>query len=147
MAQIKAEFSGRVVAEPEAKTVGQSNLLQFPVYVNHSKKNRDTDQWEDTGDVSKIRVTLWREKADMADVRKGDIVAVVGTLIEKEWEKQDGSKGRSLQTDYVDSVELVKRFDNVDNAPVAPWDPPAGVVSIPSDWTEVTPEESADAPF
>ena len=145
MAQIKAEFSGRVVAEPEKKMAGASNLLQFPVYVNHSKKNRDTNQWEDTGDVSKIRVTLWREKADMADIHKGDIVSVTATLIEKEFPKQDGSTGRSLQTDYVETVDVVRRGGEAVSAPASPWAEASGPGAIPADWSEVT--EEADAPF
>lgn len=144
MAQIKAEFSGRVVAEPEKKMAGQSNLLQFPVYVNHSKKNRDTGAWEDTGDVSKIRVTLWREKADMSDIRKGDIVSITATLIEKEFDKQDGSKGRSLQTDYVESVDVIRRNGESVSAEPSAWaEPPA---NLPADWNFVGLEE-AEAPF
>lgn len=106
MSQVKATFSGGVVAEPERREAGGSNLLQFPVYVNHQRKNKDTDQYEDTGDVTKIRVTLWRDAADNADIRKGDIVEVVATLVEKEFPKNDGTTGRSLQTDYVESVTL-----------------------------------------
>lgn len=111
MSQVKATFSGGVVAEPERREAGGSNLLQFPVYVNHQRKNKDTDQYEDTGDVTKIRVTLWRDAADNADIRKGDIVEVVATLVEKEFAKNDGTTGRSLQTDYVESVTLKWRKD------------------------------------
>ena len=42
MSQIKAVFTGGVVADPERREVGGAPLLEFPVYVNHTKKNRDT---------------------------------------------------------------------------------------------------------
>jgi len=113
MSQVKATFTGGIVAEPERKTVGQSNLLEFPVYVNHSKKNKDTGEYEQTGDTTKIKVTLWRDLADNTDVRKGDLVEVTATIIEKEFPKKDGTIGRQLQTDYVESVVLKHRKELV----------------------------------
>lgn len=101
MAQLKAQFSGGVVADPEHKTLGGHDALQFPVYINHSKKVNG--EYVDSGDVTKIRVTLWGDMAG-EDIRKGDIVEIDGTLVEKEWEKQDGSKGRALQTEFVNSI-------------------------------------------
>ena len=108
MSQIKATFSGNIVADPERREAGGAPLLEFPLYVNHTKKNRDSGEYEKTGDVSKIRVTLWRDLAD-TDIQKGDLVEVVATLVEKEFDKKDGTQGRSLQTDYVESVVVKHR--------------------------------------
>ena len=108
MSQMKATFSGNIVADPERREAGGSNLLEFPVYVNHTKKDRDSGEYVKTGDVSKVRVTLWRDMAD-TDVLKGDLVEVVATLVEKEFSKKDGTQGRSLQTDYVESVVVKHR--------------------------------------
>ena len=110
MSQIKATFSGGVVAEPVFRTVGSSDLQEFPVYVNHTKKNKDSGEYEQTGDVSKIKVTLWRDLAGL-DIQKGDIVEIVGTIIEKEFEKKDGTTGRALQTDFVESAVVKWRKD------------------------------------
>jgi single-stranded DNA-binding protein len=124
MSQVKAVFTGGIVAEPERKVVGSSNLLEFPVYVNHSKKNKDTGEYEPTGDTTKVKVTLWRDLADNTDVQKGDLVEITGTIIEKEFPKKDGSTGRQLQTDWVESVVLKHRksgapaaggFDNTED--------------------------------
>ena len=116
MSRINAVFSGNVVAEPTKKDVNGVSLLEFPVYVNHTKKNRDTGEYEKTGDTSKIRVTVWRDLADSLDIQKNDLVEVNGTLIEKEFTKQDGTTGRSLQTDYIESVVVKFRKDG-DNQP------------------------------
>jgi len=116
MSRINAVFSGNVVAEPTRKEVNGTILLEFPVYVNHTKKNRDTGEYEKTGDTSKIRVTAWRDLAESLDVKMGDLVEVHGTLIEKEFQKQDGTTGRSLQTDYLDSV-VVKYRKQGDSEP------------------------------
>lgn len=121
MSQIKAVFTGGVVADPERREVAGSQLLEFPVYVNHTKKNKDTGEYDKTGDVSKVKVTLWRDLAD-TDIQKGDLVEVSATIVEKEFDKKDGTKGRSLQTDWVESVvvkhrkELVGAAAGFDNA-------------------------------
>lgn len=115
MSQIKATFTGGIVADPERKDVNGNSLVSFPVYVNHTKKNKDTGAYDKTGDVSKVRVTLWRDLADNTDVQKGDLVEIVATLVEKEFDKKDGTVGRSLQTDYVESVVVKARSNNASN--------------------------------
>jgi single-stranded DNA-binding protein len=113
MSQVKATFSGGVVAEPERKDVGDG-LLVFPVYVNDQKKVGE--EYEATGHVTKIRVQLWGDMAD-TDIRKGDIVEVEGAILEREYERKDGGTGRSLETKYVNSVTVKYRRD--DSAPAA----------------------------
>ena len=111
MSRISAVFTGNVVAEPTRREVNGSALMEFPVYVNHTKKDRDSGEYVKTGDTSKIRVTVWRDLAKELDVKQGDLVEVHGTLVEKEYDKQDGTKGRSLQTDYIESVVVKFRKD------------------------------------
>ncbi len=146
MSQIKATFSGSVVSDPVMKTVGESKVLEFPVYVNHTKKDRNTGNYEPTGDVSKIRVSLWREKAEMTDVRKGDIVEVVSTLIEKNFTRNDGTEGRSLQTDWVESVIVKYRKDGAQRVGAATsnqvWNASDALSSMGA-----TPVVDANAPF
>lgn len=109
MSQIKATFTGSVVAEPEhGKTPNGTSKLQFPVYVNHAKKNKENNTYSKTGDVSKIRVTLWGDLT-ATDIRQGDLVEVTATIVEKEFKKRDGSDGRSIQTDWVESVTVKHR--------------------------------------
>lgn len=109
MSQIKATFTGSVVAEPQhGKTPNGAANLQFPVYVNHAKKNKESGAYVKTGDVSKLRVTLWGDLT-ATDVRQGDLVEVTATLVEKEFKKRDGSDGRSIQTDWVESVTVKHR--------------------------------------
>ena len=114
MAQVKAQFSGGVVADPELKDVAGNAVLEFPVYVNHSKKVGE--EYVDTGDTTKIRVSLWGDLS-ATDIRKGDIVEIDGTLVEKEFQKRDGTPGRSLQTQFVNSIVVKYRKDGA--APAA----------------------------
>ena len=129
------------------KTVGESKVLEFPVYVNHTKKNRDTGSYEPTGDVSKIRVTLWREKAEMTDVRKGDIVEVVATLVEKNFTRNDGTEGRSLQTDWVESVIVKYRKDGAQRTVPAVASADVWNASDALSAMGATPVVDANAPF
>ena len=116
MSQIKATFTGGIVAEPEAgETPNGAKRITFPVYVNHTKKNKDTGAYDKTGDVSKIRVTLWGDLAANAGVQKGDLVEVTATIVEKEFQKKDGTMGRSLQTDWVESVVVKARSNGANN--------------------------------
>lgn len=109
MSSIKAIFTGSIVAEPELKeTKNGIKKLEFPVYVNHARKNKETGSWSPTGDVSKIRVTLWADRAN-DDFRKGDLVQVSATIVEKEFTKRDGTAGRSLQTDFIEEIILKHR--------------------------------------
>jgi len=111
MSRINAVFTGNVVAEPTRKDINGTPLMEFPVYVNHTKKDRDSGEYVKTGDTSKIRVTVWRDLASSLDVQQGDLVEVNGTLVEKEFDKKDGTQGRSLQTDYIESVVVKYRKD------------------------------------
>lgn len=113
MGQVKSTFDGGVVAEPEFKEVGSNGarVLEFPVYVNRRRKDKTSGDYEDTGDVTKIRVQLWNDAADSVDVRKGDIVEVVASIYEREYQKRDGTPGRALETDFVESVRVVYRKD------------------------------------
>lgn len=110
MSDVKVEFTGSVVAEPETKDVGGNAVLEFPVYVNDQRKNKDTGEYVDTGDVTKIRVSLWRDLAS-SDIRKGDLVKIEGSIVEKEFTKRDGTPGRQLQTKFVNGVNVVWRKD------------------------------------
>lgn len=102
ISKFNAVFSGGVVAEPEA--IGKDGSgLSLAVYVNEERKNKDTGSYEKTGNVAKIQVALWGDLAK-EDIRYGDLVEIDASLTEREYEKKDGSKGRQLQTSWVNSV-------------------------------------------
>lgn len=150
MSQIKATFTGAVVADPEhGQTPTGAQFVKFPVYVNHSKKNKESGEYVKTGDVSKITVTLWGDKT-ATDIKMGDVVEVTATLVEKEWDKRDGSKGRRIQTDYVESttVKFTKSGMGVPSLGIgqASTHPSLHAVAPVSNVTELFPND-ADAPF
>jgi single-stranded DNA-binding protein len=105
----KITISGGVVAAPEFKKISDTfRVLEFPLYDNQRRKNKDTGEYENTGNVVKLKVIL---KNDLADAWTGkfgvgDIVEVSGTFTEREYDRKDGTKGRALETDWVETVEV-----------------------------------------
>lgn len=104
MSKIEAIITGNVVADPETRQVGQYTVHEFPVYVNHQKKDKDSGAWAKTGDVSKIRVSVWGDKPL---VKTGDLIKFNAALVEKTFAKKDGSEGRQLQTEYVGEITIL----------------------------------------
>ena len=109
---IKGTITGRVVAEPTDKRVSNKfSVLEFPLYSDRRVKNRDTNEWEsDPNGTTKLRVSLkfdireeWLDK-----IEKGDVVQIEGTFYERAYEGKNGT-GRSLETDYVDSISIISK--------------------------------------
>ena len=105
----KITISGGVVAAPEFKKISDTfRVLEFPLYDNQRRKNKDTGEYENTGNVVKMKVILKNDLADTwnGKLGMGDIVEVSGTFTEREYERKDGAKGRALETDWVETVEV-----------------------------------------
>jgi len=111
--QLRAQFTGSVTNEPEVRNVGANNtaLKELNVAINHDKKNRDTGEYERTGDTTWVRISLWGDRSEM-DFRKGDMVEFDGTLIEKSFQRKDGTDGRRLEADYVAKLDVKFRKDS-----------------------------------
>lgn len=105
--QLKTEFQGNITNVPEVKTIGAKNtpLKELNVAINHDKKNRDTGEYEKTGDTTWVTVKLWGERAN-EQFGKGDLISYEGTLVEKHFQKRDGTEGRRLESDYIANVEV-----------------------------------------
>ncbi len=120
--QVKAQFTANVTNAPEIREVGAKNtpLKELNLAVNHDKKNKDTGEYERTGDTTWVTVKLWGDRAS-EDYRKGDLVEFDGTIIEKAFTRKDGTEGRRLESDYVGSIVVKFRKDG---APVASEEEP-----------------------
>lgn len=110
--QLKAEFTGNVTNDPEVKFIGakETPLQELRVAINHDKKNRETGEFEKTGDTTWVVVKLWGDRAEDESFEKGDLIRFSGTLVEKHW--GDDGKGRTLESDRVESLELVYRKES-----------------------------------
>lgn len=125
-----ADFA-RIVAEPElAYTPNGHAVCKIRVAVNHSRKDKATDQWQDTG-TTWISISIFGKNAEpaAAHLAKGDAVHINGQLVTREYEKKDGTKGSSLELEYATVSKLIPAQTNH----VAPK-PPTPAASTASAW-------------
>lgn len=87
---------GRLVADPDLRfTPSGRAVAKLTVAENHRRK--DGDQWVDDG-ASFWDVTVWGKRAEnLADLTKGTPVLATGTPRIREFERKDGTKGRSVE--------------------------------------------------
>ena len=73
-------------------------VCEVSVAENHNRKNEQTGQWE-TESTTWRRVSFWENQAEAVanDIQKGDRVIVTGDEKLREYERNDGSKGASLE--------------------------------------------------
>ena len=73
-------------------------VCEVSVAENHNRKNEQTGQWE-TESTTWRRVSFWENQAEAVsnEIQKGDRVIVTGDEKLREYERQDGSKGASLE--------------------------------------------------
>lgn len=109
---VKVVIDGRIVAEPETKVITDKfSVTEFPLYSDRRVKNRDTNEWEsDPNGTTKLRVVLKFDQKDAWEgkLNKGDIIKVTGSIYERSYENKEGKTGRSLETDFIESIEVIK---------------------------------------
>lgn len=90
----KAVIMGRLTAEPELKhTPNNVSVLSFTVAVDRAfarDGKRETDF---------LDVVAWRSTAEFIAkyFRKGQMIAIVGTIQARLWEDKDGKKRKSVE--------------------------------------------------
>lgn len=93
-------IDGRLVADPELRfTQSGKAVCSFRIAASDSKK---TDTGWETLEQIFIGVSLWENEAEAAadQLQKGDQVVVSGRIYEREYDKNDGTKGRSLEVKF-----------------------------------------------
>ena len=73
-------------------------VCEVSVAENHNRKNEQTGQWE-TESTTWRRVSFWENQAEAVanEIQKGDRVIITGDERLREYERNDGSKGASLE--------------------------------------------------
>lgn len=105
--------TGNIGGEPELKfTQSGKAILNFSLGCNENKKN-DAGEWE-TVSTTWLRIALWGDEAEAAaDVlAKGQKVTVNGLLMAREYERNDGTKGTSLEVKYAEVAVAIPKPKN-----------------------------------
>lgn len=101
-----AELTGNVATEPKVTEFDDGGKIKsFRVAVNERRKNRDTGEYEDTGNVTWVGISLRGDLAD-EDVYKGDLVEVNASLRTRDFQGSDGTTRQSLETTFINSFSV-----------------------------------------
>jgi single-strand DNA-binding protein len=102
---------GNLTGDPELKfTPSGAAVANFTVASTPRTFDRQTNEWKD-GDALFIRCDAWRQLAENVaeSLTKGQRVVVTGALKVRNFERQDGSKGTSVEM-TVDEIGPSLRF-------------------------------------
>ena len=102
---------GNITDDPELKfTPSGAAVANFTVASTPRTFDRQTNEWKD-GDAMFFRCAAWRQMAENVaeSLQKGQRVIVTGNLRVRNYERQDGSKGTSVEIN-VDEVGPSLRF-------------------------------------
>lgn len=105
--------TARLWAEPELRYSPQGKAVcSVPLVFSKRKKNTQ-GVWEDAGSMF-VRGTAWEQLGENCaeSLTKGDEVIVTGELSVREFERNDGSKGQSLELN-VYAIGPSLRFNTV----------------------------------
>ena len=106
---------GRLTADPELrKTASDISVATFTIAVDNAVKEQDGTR----GSLF-LDCRVYRDQADnMAKyTRKGSKVAVDGSLNQRNFVRQDGSKGKVIEV-YIDSVTFLDPNPNRENTAI-----------------------------
>jgi single-strand DNA-binding protein len=102
---------GNLTDDPELKfTPSGAAVANFTVASTPRTFDRQTNEWKD-GDALFIRCAAWRQLAENVaeSLQKGQRVIVTGALKIRNFERQDGSKGTSVEIN-VDEIGPSLRY-------------------------------------
>ncbi|MBC7631547.1 single-stranded DNA-binding protein [Aeromicrobium sp.] len=102
---------GNLTDDPELKfTPSGAAVANFTVASTPRTFDRQTNEWKD-GDALFIRCAAWRQLAENCaeSLQKGQRVIVTGALKIRQFERQDGSKGTSVEIN-VDEIGPSLRY-------------------------------------
>ena len=88
---------GRIVTDPQRRTVGDQDVVKFRVASN-SRRRTDDGSWE-PGNSLFVTVNCWGRLVTgvAGSLNKGDAVIVVGHVYTSEYDDRDGNRRSSLE--------------------------------------------------
>ena len=130
---------GRLTKDPELrKTASDISVATFTIAVDNAIKEQDGTR----GSLF-LDCRVYRDQADNVAkyTRKGSKVAVDGSLNQRNFVRQDGSKGKVIEV-YVDSVTFLDPNPNRENNSIE--EPKFDDVPVPSNASNLDPIDLPD---
>lgn len=134
---------GHLGTAPERRATSKGTLLtSFRLATQSRRFDRDSGRWIDAG-TNWYTVTAWRQLGERAfeALAKGDRVIVVGNLRIRDYERSDGTTGRSVEID-ADAIgpDLSQRA--AQEQPAAPERPREAPPQAPAPELSTSPQSS-----
>ena len=91
---IIATGTGRLTRDPEQRQAGQTNITNFTVAFNSTRKNKDGEY-----DTTFVRCTAFGRQGDMImnSFQKGQSISVAGELKTSSWTDRQGQERQSVE--------------------------------------------------
>lgn len=150
--------TGNIGQDPELRTT-QSGQQVCDISIACNKNKRQPDGSWETVETIWIRASFWGPEAEQAAaiLKRGHQVTITGNLKIREYDRQDGTRGYSVEVEYP-TISLPRIRDNQQQQQQAapqqanPWASPANQPAQPSaaqqqqtQWA--TPQEAQEPPF
>jgi len=106
-------FTARLGADAEVKHVGESTVTEFRVAVSSGYGDKEKTTW--------LQCAMWGKRGEAVApyLTKGQQVAVSGELTNREYDRNDGSKGYSLEVRVNDMTLLGSKPAQQNTPPAA----------------------------
>lgn len=126
----KAQFMGRLTADPTTKTIGDATLCTFSLAINETVKGERTASFYD--------FEAWRQAGDYIAkyAKKGDAVYLDADIKQDKFEGKDGKPQRKVKF-VVKPMSFGFAAGNKDDNAAAPKVPTKVAANIPEDDEDV----------
>lgn len=96
---------GRLTADPELRTAGESNVVNFTIAVNRVPR-----KGSESNEADFIDVVAWNVLAEniVKYFKKGDRIGVEGHIQTRSYEDKDGNKRRAVEV-VAEGFEFIER--------------------------------------
>lgn len=111
MALPHVEIVGNLVEDPVLRLTSSGTAVANMRIGTSDRKQDETGQWVDK-DKLYISAVCWRDQATLVteNLRKGDAVAVIGKLKQKEYTANDGQKRTDYEVEVVTISKVIKPY-------------------------------------
>lgn len=120
MSKASMTIEGFVAKDPEIRDVNGQQVATVTVPHQARRKNRDTGQFEDVGDVLWVQAAFWGNDAIAVThaARKGELVTITGQPELNIYTKNDDTTGAQLRLKFA-TLGVIPRAAK---APTNAWD-------------------------
>jgi single-stranded DNA-binding protein len=111
VSEVAISVEGFVANDLTVRQAGSSRVVDVSVPHTPRRKNRDTGEWEDSGETVWFEASFWDGHADsvLDSVQKGSLVSLTGSVKLEAYLKRDGTPGAKAVVTSPTIAVIVRR--------------------------------------